>query len=35
MLLDDFHLHDNISLTRMYEILKDWIPAFSNMIIVG
>jgi len=28
MLIDDFHLHDNISLSRMYEICKDWIPAF-------
>jgi hypothetical protein len=28
MLVDDFHLHDNISLSRMYEIRKDWIPAF-------
>ncbi|XP_020404390.1 protein FAR1-RELATED SEQUENCE 5-like [Zea mays] len=28
MLIDDFHLHDNISLSRMYEIRKDWIPAF-------
>jgi hypothetical protein len=28
MLIDDFHLHDNISLSRMYEIRNDWIPAF-------
>jgi hypothetical protein len=28
MMLDDFHLHDNISLTRMYEIRKDLIPVF-------
>ncbi|XP_035820957.1 protein FAR1-RELATED SEQUENCE 5-like [Zea mays] len=28
MLIDDFRLHDNISLSRMYEIRKDWIPAF-------
>ena len=35
MLLDDFHLHDNISLSRMYEIRKIGYQLFSNMIIVG
>jgi hypothetical protein len=28
MLLEDFHLHDNITLNKMYRIRKDWVPAF-------
>ena len=28
MLLEDFHLHDNITLNKMYGIRKDWVPAF-------
>jgi hypothetical protein len=28
MLLEDFHLHDNITLNKMYGIHKDWVPAF-------
>jgi hypothetical protein len=28
MLIEDFHLHDNITLNKMYEIRKDWVPAF-------
>jgi hypothetical protein len=35
MLLDDFHLHDNISLTRMYEIRADWISAFFKQDYCG
>jgi hypothetical protein len=28
MLLEDFHLHGNITLNKMYGIRKDWVPAF-------
>ena len=28
MMLDDFHLHENNTLARLYEIRKDWVPAF-------
>jgi hypothetical protein len=28
MMLNDFHLHENNTLARWYEIRKDWVPAF-------
>jgi hypothetical protein len=28
ILLEDFHLHDNITLNKMYGIRKDWVSAF-------
>jgi hypothetical protein len=28
MMLEDFHLHANITLNKMYGIRKDWVPAF-------
>ena len=28
MMLDDFQLHENNTLARLYEIRKDWVPAF-------
>jgi hypothetical protein len=28
MMLNDFHLHKNNTLVRLYEIHKDWVPAF-------
>jgi hypothetical protein len=35
MMLDDFYMHNNISLTSMYEIRKDWIPAFFKQVCYG
>jgi hypothetical protein len=28
MMLDDFQLHENNTLARLYEIRKDWVPVF-------
>jgi hypothetical protein len=28
MMLNDFQLHENNTLVRLYEIRKDWVPAF-------
>jgi hypothetical protein len=28
MMLEEFHLHDNMTLNKMYGIRKDWVPAF-------
>jgi hypothetical protein len=28
MMLEEFHLHDNMTLNKMYGIHKDWVPAF-------
>jgi hypothetical protein len=28
MLLEDFYLHDNITLNKLYGICKDWVPTF-------
>jgi hypothetical protein len=28
MMINDFHLHENNTLIRLYEIRKDWLPTF-------
>jgi hypothetical protein len=34
MMFNDFQLHENNTLVRLYEIRKDWVPAFSKETIV-
>jgi hypothetical protein len=35
MLLDEFNLHEDGTLRKLYEMCKEWIPVFSNMTIMG
>lgn len=35
MLLHDFHLHEDLRLRKLYDIRKDWIPAFFKHDFCG
>ena len=35
MLIDEFNLHEDGTLRKLYAMRKEWIPVFSNMTIVG
>jgi hypothetical protein len=35
MLLDEFNVHEDDTLRKLYEMHKEWIPVSSNMTIVG